>query len=599
MPTPTQESIYNGALTILRERKLASTSEGVPSRYHLDLEYAKCLAYMLEQGDWAFASRFATLTQSGTPSGGYSYVLPKPADYVRLIGIGATNDLFPGLETYDEIGASWLANVSTAYIQYVSDDATNGGGNLAFWPETYTRAVEWNLAVRIAGLLTATKGDEMKALAERAEAALDLALDKDQVKAVGRPPAAGTAAAIYAGALTTIGQRYPRGAHLAKAIFQILAVEYPKALAFTLQQANWSFAQRLATITASGSPTGGYTYVYPKPADFARLIAISDFQNLWPTLGAYDDNAASWQANCSALYVAYVSDGASYGADVSKWPSAFADAVEANLAARLASQLLAIGPDAGALDAAAYQTLAEKVGKLEERAQALLGVAIATDASDGTVGRPPTLGTASAVYAGALALIRQRYTKPIGDSKELRQTLDTEYTKSVQYMLEQGLWNFAQRTYAIDASTDVEPAFGYSYAFEKPEDYVRLVAISNNENLWPTLDRYDDSADIWSADCDPLYVTFISDHSSLGWALARWPASFLKAVEHDLARRVAATLPSFPAGALDILDSQAKRALADARSKDAMNQAVMRPPPGRLTQARAGWRVPNRGWRVP
>lgn len=599
MPTPTQETIYNGALTILRERKLVSTSEAVPSRYALDLEYAKALAFMLEQGDWAFAARFATLTASGSPTGGYTHVLAKPADYVRLIAISDVTALFPGLGTYDENGPSWQANVATAYIQYVSDDGTNGGGNFAYWPETYTRAVEYNLAVRIAGHISSIKGEELKALEERAQMALDLALEKDQVTAVGRPPASGTSAAVYAGALTAIGQRYPRGAPLAKIVFQILGVEYPKALAHMLQMADWEFAQTFATITASGTPSGGYTNVFPKPADFARLTAISDFQNLWPTLGAYSDSAAAWQANCASLYIAYVSNHASTGGgNPALWPAAFADALEADLAVRLASQLIAIGPDAGALDAQAYEVLAGKIEKLEQRAQRLLAAALETDVVDGTVGRPPTLGTASAVYAGALTLIKQRYAKPIGDSKMLRQTLDTEYTKSVHYLLEQGLWNFAQRTYAIDASTDVEPAFGYQNAFEKPTDYVRLVAISDNEDLWPTLDNYDDSGDIWSADCDPLYVTFISDHTSTGWAMSRWPATFLKAVEHDLAIRIAGTLPDISANALALLADQAKRALSDARSKDAMNQPVMRPPPGRLTRARVGFRVPNRGWRT-
>lgn len=190
------------------------------------------------------------------------------------------------------------------------------------------------------------------------------------------------------------------------------------------------------------------------------------------------------------------------------------------------------------------------------------------------------------LYNSSLRIVKHRKLSTLTDDTEARYLLDDEYAKVVAWMLEQGLWNFALRTLALEASVDVEPEFGFSYAFEKPDDYVRLNAISGNATFYPTLDEFNDEGSYWVANCDPLYLSYISNHTDYGNDLGRWPSSFELAVEHELAYRIAPHLTAMGDNEYRDLERRRDRAVRDARSKDAMNQPVSRPPPGRLVQAR-------------
>jgi hypothetical protein len=55
-------------------------------------------------------------------------------------------------------------------------------------------------------------------------------------------------------------------------------------------------------------------------------------------------------------------------------------------------------------------------------------------------------------------------------------------------MLAKGMWNFAIRSVELHEDEDVEPLFGYQYAFSKPDDWVRTVSI-NNEATFQTGSR--------------------------------------------------------------------------------------------------------------
>jgi hypothetical protein len=195
------------------------------------------------------------------------------------------------------------------------------------------------------------------------------------------------------------------------------------------------------------------------------------------------------------------------------------------------------------------------------------------------------------LYCGALRILKRRKIETLSDDDVGRYALDDEYDKSVAYMLEAGLWNHASRTLALEASTDVEPSFGYGYAFEKPDDYVRLIAIAANDMLWPTLDDFLEEGLYWSAHCDPLFIQYVSDSTDYGMDLSLWPASFVRAVEYDLALRVGPAITAMSERERELLEEDTKKALETARSRDAVNQAVSRPPPGRLVQSRFGSRT--------
>ena len=183
----------------------------------------------------------------------------------------------------------------------------------------------------------------------------------------------------------------------------------------------------------------------------------------------------------------------------------------------------------------------------------------------------------------------------IGDRDINPKTFTEVYSETVDYCLEQGYWNFASRSVQIDSSTDIEPVFGYSYVFERPTDWIRTVTVSGGENLYPLQDYLDEKS-LWHANVDPLYVQYISNDSSYGLDLTAWPETFSGFVACELARRVSMR-SNGGRDEYQELGQRVKRYLADARSKDAMNNSVAYPPEGRWTRARRSWGGGERGKR--
>lgn len=376
---------------------------------------------------------------------------------------------------------------------------------------------------------------------------------------------------------------------------------YDDVLAFALEQGQWNFASRSTSISGSASSNRGFAYRFTKPSDFVRLIAISASSTYYPPLENYDQDGTYFFSNETTIYVTYVSNDSSYGGSLTLWPRTYGKAVEALLA-------LEVGP---------HITKDEKLlAQIAATYADALKLALAKDAINRTV-RVVSSATL-AIYNGVLRLIGQRLTNAFDDkiitrrlydasgnpeAKQapslpafdvetealLRRLLDEAYDRSVQYMLEQGLWNFALRTVAIEDSTDVEPAFGYSYVFERPDDYVRLVRISDTGTLYPTLDDYLEEGLNWSANVTPLYMQYVSNGASYGTNQSLWPETFKKALEAHLALEIAPHVPRMSARAIEGLTETLRLRLRDARGKDAFNQAAERPPPGRLSTARNGY----------
>lgn len=211
------------------------------------------------------------------------------------------------------------------------------------------------------------------------------------------------------------------------------------------------------------------------------------------------------------------------------------------------------------------------------------------------------MSTKLGVYNEALRIIKHRSLSTLTDDVEERYKLDDVYTTGWNRCLTLGNWNFAGRTAAIEASTDVEPEFGYSYAVEKPSDWKRTVQIAGNGDFFPMMGagEYVDEGGYWNCNVDPLYVRYISNHTSYGGDLSSWTENFELFVAYELAVKIAPHLTAMSANELNELKSDRVDALRVARSVDAFNQAPDRKPIGRLVLARTGNRSnmgPRRQW---
>jgi len=144
----TKLSLYNGALALLGETPLSSLSEDRPARYWLDRAFdSNIIDYCLEQSLWNWATRTKEITASTTiiPSYGPSYAFEVPNDFKGVVSIWIDPNFKVPLEDYIIEAGVIYTDIDTIYLKYVSNAPTYGG-NLARFPETFSKYVEARLA---------------------------------------------------------------------------------------------------------------------------------------------------------------------------------------------------------------------------------------------------------------------------------------------------------------------------------------------------------------------------------------------------------------------------------------------------------------------
>jgi len=156
-------TIYNGALTVLGERKLADLTENREPRHKLDAIWDNDMVKrVLQHGQWNFASRAVELQASTTttPSFGYQFAFDKPTDHIRTLGIASDEFFSNPLTAYSDEASWWFSDAETIYVIYVSDD-NQFGQDYSLWPENFTEYVEHYMAMKVAPRLTGLKFDEV------------------------------------------------------------------------------------------------------------------------------------------------------------------------------------------------------------------------------------------------------------------------------------------------------------------------------------------------------------------------------------------------------------------------------------------------------
>ncbi len=188
------------------------------------------------------------------------------------------------------------------------------------------------------------------------------------------------------------------------------------------------------------------------------------------------------------------------------------------------------------------------------------------------------------LYNGALLILGERKIASLAEAREPRRALDDAYDDALAYGLEAGFWNFAMRAVQADSSTSVTPTFGYNYAFTKPDDFVKLYAFSANETFVPPLLDIVDEPNYWYANIDPLYVKYVSNDAAYGGDLSIWSETYSQYIQIRLAiktcKRITGKQPDSDMVMME------KRALAQARSKDAMDEPPGFPPRGSWVNSR-------------
>lgn len=196
------------------------------------------------------------------------------------------------------------------------------------------------------------------------------------------------------------------------------------------------------------------------------------------------------------------------------------------------------------------------------------------------------------IYNSALLLCGQTFLASLDENIEARRLLDHVWnTGGVRFCLEQGQWQFAMRVEMIDYDPDVDTQFGYTYAFDKPDDWVLTSSLCSDERFSSPLTQYRDEVDYWVADITPIYVQYVSDDDQFGGDLSRWPESFTAYVGAYFASQIIMKLSTDKQLRKDLLTPNTgilDRAKLVAKNRAAMTQGTRYPATGSWVKSRIG-----------
>lgn len=202
------------------------------------------------------------------------------------------------------------------------------------------------------------------------------------------------------------------------------------------------------------------------------------------------------------------------------------------------------------------------------------------------------------IYNGALLLCKTRSIASLTVNEEGRRLLDQVWADGgVRYCLERGQWRFAMRDQQIYHDPSIDPAWGYRYAFAKPDDWLVTSAVCQDEFFRIPLLQYTDQASWWFAAIDPIYVRFVSSHADYGGNLAKWPATFTQYVEAYFASCIVGKIASDDSTRTFLLGAPGRveqgelhKRLVTAKNRDSMDEPTKYPAQGTWSRARQRWR---------
>jgi hypothetical protein len=202
------------------------------------------------------------------------------------------------------------------------------------------------------------------------------------------------------------------------------------------------------------------------------------------------------------------------------------------------------------------------------------------------------------IYNRALLILGSRRLSSLSENREPRHLLDQAWGSNdnvIARALEVADWNFATKAVKGVASTSLEPAFGYEYTFDKPDDLVRLTSLSSSPGVSRAMDYgdYADEANFWYTNVDQIYVRYVSNADDYGFDSSKWTEAFKEYVAACLAEDVCEPITNSDTKLRRVMyiKTEAKK---HAKSRDAMDEGFKRLPSGTWSRSR-GTRSGERG----
>lgn len=194
------------------------------------------------------------------------------------------------------------------------------------------------------------------------------------------------------------------------------------------------------------------------------------------------------------------------------------------------------------------------------------------------------------LYNAALTHLGGRKLSSLSENRKSRRVLDSIYDNNfVRRILEKAQWNHAVRSFESTYDPDLDPDFGYDYGHQKPDDWVRTLAVSAEGDFIVPFNDYQDEGGYWFANQDVLYFRIVSSHADYGGDLSNWPESVTEYAELSLAELACKAITDSDEGRA-ALQKRMQKILREAKSFNAMNEATKFPPRGSWASARYGGR---------
>lgn len=376
---------------------------------------------------------------------------------------------------------------------------------------------------------------------------------------------------LYNGALILLGQRSLSSDTEARNPRYDLDDIYSGAVDYCLEMVKPRFATLLVTI-AGATPTAvtGYSNQATLPANFKAIAGVYADGKMEQPIVKYVHEANYILSDFDDIYLRYVQDFSTVG--LTYMPQSFGRVVSAYMARELSVK---IDPD----------TYEEINAELETR----IGIASDIDGTNEVAKQGLAVSTLTDVWRrifnDALLILGQ---DPIANNNDdsvrknrLSLALDAELVESA---LEDSAWGFGSQSDQISYDPSVDPAWGYSYALEKPADLHRLDGVYGDEYFQTPIRDYIDEDGYIFCGYQTIYIQYTSKTFITTPDL--WPSYFKRLVA---ARMAVDAGPAIPGS--DVVN--AKEQYKDRRS-EAMSTDAIQSPPKTLTQG--SWSS-SRGYR--
>lgn len=204
--------------------------------------------------------------------------------------------------------------------------------------------------------------------------------------------------------------------------------------------------------------------------------------------------------------------------------------------------------------------------------------------------------TKLSLFNRALRHLRVVRLANLNENVKSRNELDAVYDDTLQACLEMAGWKFAIRTSLLTPDSDIEPNFGLSYVYAVPDDFAgRWVAICVDDMFRVEDPTFREENGVLYSNQSQLYVKYVSNGTSYGLDLGKYPENYAELVGITLAER--ACLPiTKDDKLLTKVQSDGVRILLKAKTFDAIKDGQRQTPPGRIVTARFG-NSPRPGFR--